>query len=285
MQLKIPAILILWILFNSCNSEIVSENDLKEMNLHGNVKSLKELSYTAIIEFGEIKKGVKGRENPWNKDGYIIFNNSGNKIIEYTYTAEDFPNTSRVFKYGVNGEITEMNWYAQDSILLNKWVYKYDNEGNMVEENSIQSGDSLSTKTTYKYNEKGYVVEENFYASDGSHGSKRTFRYNLKGNNVEEICYDKDGNFDEKFIYKYDRNGNKIKFSCYIVYETLNREATYKYDNKDNIAEWSYHESYDNYNKKHTYKYTFDKQNNWIVQVVYINEIPKFIIERKIEYY
>lgn len=65
----------------------------------------------------------------------------------------------------------------------------------------------------------------------------------------------------------------------------LNSNESYKYDDNGNIIESILEDVLIRSKLKTNYKYKLDENNNWIEQIVYKNEIPKIICERKFEYY
>lgn len=100
-------------------------------NLNGNVKSIREIKFTAIDKFGEISK----RDIEWDNNSYTLFNNNGNLI--------------------------ELSFYNSDGCLDSKVTYKYDDNGNKIEWNSYNSDGSLDEKYTAKYDDKG--IKSNFF--------------------------------------------------------------------------------------------------------------------------
>ena len=142
---------VLLILFG-CNHNNV-KNDLKEANLLGNVKSVRQTSFKALEKFGKLTKG--DRYGYGDGDGYVLYNDEGN--------------------------IIEQNEYNSDGSLSFKHTYTYDNKGNMIEQNRYNSDGSLSKKYTSTYDNKGNVIEENEYDSDGHLASRWTYIYDNKG--------------------------------------------------------------------------------------------------------
>jgi hypothetical protein len=103
------------------------------------------------------------------------------------------------------------------------------------------------------------MIEALFYSPDGEAGNKSTWKYDNRGNMIEALLYNSDGEAGKKMIFKYDDRCNIIE------------ETTYNSDGSIYEA-WNY-------------KYEFDKQGNWIKRIEYISIIPKYIVERGIEYY
>ena len=144
---------------------------------------------------------------------------------------------------------------------------------------------SFSKDKQNKYDEKGNEIESNGYNSDGSLDYKYTYKYDEKGNKIEWNSYKSDGSLNYKFTYKYDEKGNEIEWNSYNSDGSLDYKYTYKYDEKGNEIESNRYKSDGSLNYKFTYKYEFDKQDNWIKKIIFLNEIPKYILEREYEYY
>lgn len=150
----------------------------------------------------------------------------------------------------------------------------------------IEKGDvSYYAYAVTIYNEKGDRIEENHYNSDGSLDYKVTYKYDENGNKIEGNIYFSNGKLDKKVTYKYDEKGNIIELNGYNSDGSLLYKYTYKYDKKENIIEKNRYNSNGSLDEKYTYKYEYDKNNNWIQQVVYENNKPIGIKERIIEYY
>ena len=127
-------------------------------------------------------------------------------------------------------------------------------KNDLTEENLKGKVKSI-TENTYEAIEKFGQIEK----GDVSYYAYAVTIYNEKGDRIEENHYNSDGSL----LYKY----------------------TYKYDKKENIIEKNRYNSNGSLDEKYTYKYEYDKNNNWIQQVVYENNKPIGIKERIIEYY
>lgn len=161
----------------------------------------------------------------------------------------------------------------------------YNEKGNKIEGNIYFSDGRLHPKYTYKYDENRNKIEENYYNSNGRLYFKYTYKYDKKGNKIEGNIYFSNGKLDKKVTYKYDEKGNIIELNGYNSDGSLLYKYTYKYDKKENIIEKNRYNSNGSLDEKYTYKYEYDKNNNWIQQVVYENNKPIGIKERIIEYY
>jgi hypothetical protein len=260
MKLRLTIILSFILLFIRCSIVEQKKNDLMEWKLNGKVKSFRQISYRAIEKYGVISK----QEGP-SGGIYVLFNEEGNTI--------------------------EHNIYGLDGSLDWKYTYKYDDKGNKIEENRHYP-DGPGGKTTYKYDYKGNMIEENEYTASEKWWSKNTYKYDNEGNIIESGSYYKsDSILYQITIYQYDNEGNLIEENEYDstgTYVYPYRQKTYKYDDAGNVIEKRYY-GFDNNLQPDwivaKYAYEFDEKNNWIRKTEFVNEIPKYIIEREIEYY
>src|SRR5258705_1991052 len=141
MKATVVTFLCIMLLFNSCSSDVKVKtdkkikNDLKDDNLNGKVKLIKETAYDVVEKFGKIEKAEKSVS--FNS----LYDDKGNRI--------------------------ETNWYKPDGSLDEKTSYKQDEKGNLIEEICYKSDGSLKSKITPKYDEKGNLIERSEYKTDG----------------------------------------------------------------------------------------------------------------------
>lgn len=187
------------------------------------------------------------------------------------------------YKYDENGNITEVIQYScQDSLML-KTIYKYDGKSNMEELRNYNTNGNLSYMYKYKYNNDKQLTEEILIDANGKELSKTKYFYDKKGNNTELL--DSNDTQSQKLFFEYDANNNKTKE---ILINEKNEKIvryTYKYDNKGNMIELN--EYYSDGTKRFSliYENTYDKYGNWIKRIESENDIPKFLIERRILYF
>lgn len=293
------------------------------MNLKGNVESIREVSYTAVDNFGKIEKGMRAREiaklgYPEN-DKYIIFNKEGKKIEEIKY------------------RIPFLNFGSNSSYeLSSKTIFKYDLKGNIIEEIEYKSSGDVSRKTISSYNEDGDLIEELQFNADGSNDDRFTYKYEFINNCkiIERKAYDKNGNLIVKILFNYSENGKLLELIRYNSNGDLSGREIYKYNNIGKLAEENWISSggsiykifiykyddkgdlvetkeydgninhiegimkYENGNiiedsefvngnlrQRITYTYEFDKIGNWVKQTKFENTFPKYVIEREIKYF
>lgn len=270
----------------SCTSMNKSkENDIIELGLFGNVKSLKEYSYKAIVSFGQMEKGKRERESGL-KDKIIEFNRSGYIIEEYSYEPNDLLEKKIIFKYDGKHNKIEVNSYNFESKLIFKWIYEYNDKGFLTNRICFKPDGSQYWKQSFNYDAMGNLIEEIWYTPEGVQNWKLTYGYDNQGNKIEEINYDEKGSLYEKQTYSYDEKGNKIEANNYDSDLSLSWKQTFLYDDKRNIVEKNWYNFEGSvFNIKTTFEYEYDEKGNWIRRIDSFNGIPEYILEREFEYY
>lgn len=286
MKTKLVSIFIPLILLSGC-STVEKKNNLAEMNLKGKVQSKREISYEAIDKFGKITKG-KRLPTYELSDEYILFNEMGNKIRYSLYYTEGSLLYTETYNYDDNGNRIERN-FGVDEFRGGKWLYKYDSKGRRIEEIEYKPDGSINRKHFFKYGAAGNKIEKKEYKSDGSLENISSYKYDDKGNQIEENRFNSDGNLNVRETYQYDDEGNLIEDNVHYSDGTQATKTTYTYDNDKNIImviRFDLYQDIDgNQYEVTTYKYEYDSKNNWIKRTEFDNKIPKYIIEREIEYY
>ena len=111
------------------------------------------------------------------------------------------------------------------------------------------------------------------------------YKYDIKKNKIEEKNINEDGSYTLK-KYKYDTFLNIVEIKEEDSENVfLNHTQKFKYIN-NLLVEESMIDNIDNkvFSIK-KYLFVFDKNKNWIKKTIIVNDIPKEIIERVIEYY
>lgn len=312
MKIKFLALIFLPFILLSCDDN--SQNDLEKKNLIGNVKSVKEFSFLAIEKFGEISKGERGRENYWDKNTHISFNEGGDEIeiSEYFYDGTFFIITvfsyndkgnliekkshlkdkefhiEESYKYGIDGFLIQTNLYSNDGSQSGKLVYKNDKNGNVIEMNQLASDTSFSNlnlKFVYSYNKDGNKTEFKGYYADGREYINAAYVY-LNGRKTESIFY-RNESLESKTKLQYNKNQVLVKESInrYNTENIIVSNRTLIYDENENPLEIIDTKGDNQQPNIITYRYLFDEAGNWVERIEFQNNIPKYIIDRKIDYY
>lgn len=287
------------ILFASCSVE--QKNALKEMDLNGKVKSLKKITYNAVMKFGKIEK-----VNIQTQDQARLF------YSEFDFISYYNGDYYEIF-FNQNGNIVEKNFYNQDSSLITKMIYEYNDKGNLIRRNNYDSDGSLNKILICKNDNNGNIIEQSSFFPDSSGGVKKLFfKRDSKGNIIKKEKFDSNGNITEKYTFKYDSTGNIIAGEKYISEDSLKTKWQNQFDEKGNIVNWNWIEYKSDstvYNKitiKYKYnnksdiieeshnrlkngswifKYHYDKKRNWIKETTFLDDKVLTIRERQIEYY
>jgi hypothetical protein len=101
MKLKAITVISIGILIYGCSSEYQRQNHLNGMNLYGNVESIRDISFRAIDNNGEITKGKRESNIYGDMDQYILFNDKGNLLEEIRYNPEYGLNRKYTYKYDI----------------------------------------------------------------------------------------------------------------------------------------------------------------------------------------
>ncbi len=259
---------------------VYSQNDILEINLEGNIMSIKTITYEAKGKTQEIRKG----ERVGMYDRFCKYNVEGKPVYENQFNKFDSIKLELFYEYNKNGYRIEVKHLHIDESLNFKNKYCFDDKGKQIKGYFYKS-DSLITISTHLYNTKGERIKTIRYNAEGIQIGESISKYNSKSELIEHVSLDTDSNVLFQFFYEYDKNGNKTYYKENYVMFSLNAETFYKYSKKGNLIE---KEKY-NYKKliisKQSYSYKYDKHDNWIFKIVYENTIPISIFERKIEYY
>ncbi len=262
-------------------------NDLKEMNLKGRVKAIKQFAYRGDDVKGQIVKG--GRQ--CYREKIYLFNEAGQKIETYnfegTFGYDSCTISKEIYHYDKDGNRIQIEIFNSDGSIRKKWIYKYE-DGNNVETTAYHYKENRGVKWTSQYDSYGNEIEINCFYEDGTREkdynkfdskghlieseyyeqdtlwAKEIFKYDFKGNLIEEYRYNSNGELD--WMYKYDKNSNEIKVEDYYGDKKLH--------------------------KVFIYKYAFDEQGNWVNRIT-TESTPigsrssidlYYITEREIEY-
>lgn len=282
------------IILSSCSNDN-QKNDLSDLNLKANVKSVLEISYGAQDNFGKIEKGERNREK--GLDTYITFNSEGNFIEENDFkksesSAESYLGinyqqlvSKKINKYDENGNWTGAKQYDSKGSLYQSWVAKYDDKGNRKEISSYDSEGKKIYNKKEKYDSKRNEIELSVYDSNGDLEDKLKSKFNKSNKKIEERSFKKHEELENIFIFKYDSEGNRIEYKMLSNTRELNLRGTKAFDNNRSVIESKTYTSSNKLVEDFKYVYEYDKKSNWIKQVVYNFGIPKYLIERKIEYF
>lgn len=201
----------------------------------------------------------------------FYYNQLGNLVETNTLLLSD--STEHIISldtFNKKGKVIERVGMEEDGKMFGKELYEYDDDGNVLIYNGYDySNENLIVKKVYEYYDNGVRKEMKYfskemYKNDRYKSGKHFFlyrfeHYNPKGKRIESVGYDMDGNIEYKYKSDYDKFGNEIEKN--------------RIDNENEVY------------KTYYFKYDFDSESNWIEKITYWDKVPKFIVERKIEYY
>ena len=266
--------LILFILFYGCNNQILeNENDLTNLNLRGNVKSIIENKFAAVEKFGEIMRGKSIEDYEHKVNHQYIFNSFGNIMSE----KNGFLSRNVEKNYNVKNKLVSETIILENGEVHKKtYLYKVDD----TLEINIHNGEKLLSKTKFIYITKD-SIHKNEYNSNGDLEYKTISKYKNNRLQKQSFYY---GNTEFNSINSYDSYGNLVKIANYDSKKKLTNIVTMKYDENNMIVE-----NKNFYKGKFTvdlkYKYKLDDSKNWIQKVVIKDNKPFWLFERKIEYF
>ncbi|MPM44293.1 hypothetical protein SDC9_90971 [bioreactor metagenome] len=226
------------------------ENDLKSMELHGNVRKMTELT---------IVGKVIGRENQVGdtlyKDIYS-FNDSGYLLNRISFDANLKLNLYYIYEYDDNGFKTCVTNYKLDSTFHGKSLFVYHAADTSIEERS--------------YDEDRKYVCKNFVYYDSTGKIKKTM-FHLFGDSPANIYTysDSDRKVDIKNISTSHTNSVHY-IERYNVRGELVMEATI-INNK--------------LESRYSYKHIYDAEGNWIIRYQIQDSDTLFTQYRFIDYY
>jgi len=209
---------------------------LKDHNLKGKVKSIKELAYHA-------KKNGKPDGEPYMTSTYT-FNEKGLLVVRELKDNQG-NNSSKSYEYNENGQATFMSHDGYGPHVLR---YVYEQKGTTLWQNCYwQSGAAakkgdLQHKFMFTQDNSNRLIEyAKYYFTKTDFNFKEVYTYNTN-NQVEEMKnYGLAGKLGQRFTYSYDKNNNVVE------------EKEYSYHYKDNEL-----------NAATKLEYKYDNNNNWI---------------------
>ena len=254
---KILIILTISTLFISCSDSSTDVTIKPNINPYeGQIKKITLFQYGAEVDSGKVIK-----VNTGSYYGIVrvrLFDEAENEIENTSYNTAGIVKSKMITSYDTNGNRVESTYFDLDGNITSKLNFKHDEKGNEIEVNSYNLDGSINWKKVSKFDDKGNELENQSFKANGIPKFKRTFKYDPHGN-VTEINTYSGKSFLKGKINKYDDKGNAVKI------QFLDSDGKIK-------SIWEN-------------KYDFDAKGNWTRKVTYIDGIPEYIFEQKLEYY
>jgi hypothetical protein len=232
--------------------------------INGKAKMMKITNYLAIEENGKFVKG-----NEFTAENRKTFNNMEPTLMEEYNPAGTILKTvsydekGKVTSYcaveGTGTKIDKMVYYSADTAMANgKTLYN----NNLLEEVKYYhpKNDTLYMSIRYEYDPNGNRTKLQTYDYKGQPGAYSLYKYNEKGFLVQVQQYNKSGKLTGQTDITRGDKGERLTTRGE-VFGTNSRVVNYTFENE------------------------FDKMNNWIKLLIYVDGKPLIIRERKIEYY
>lgn len=225
------------------------------------------------------------KRNPDNSQlNRVEMTYKNDKMIEkVTYGTQEHPTDRITYVYDAKGNLTEENLFMKSEVVQYKKLYAYDRDNRKVSESTYDKDGKLMYKTLYGYDGDNLVSVETIN-ENGEPGDVEKYSYDDKGNLTMEYEFSSFNNSESTEEIIYDDKGNKIK-------RIITRDkkpvavVSYAYDEHDNLIKTEVQDNQNNFTESRSYRYEYDKKGNWIKRLSFINDEPKYVIERQIKYF
>ena len=191
--------------------------------------------------------------------------------------------TTRKFKYDVNNHLIERTFYDSLSEMTILDSIKCNEEGKEIECKRYLKKD-LFKKVFYSYDKNGNRIITKEFDKNGKSLRHDVLLYNDHADLIESIEYYPNGSILRKYIYKYNKEGY---LTDWIWTDSSGKEVlSYKYtlDAFGNRAGWIIIKEGKYKDREDNYTYEYDKNGNWIKQIVYKDKKPSKVNLRQITY-
>lgn len=291
-------------ILNASPEHHLKSTSLVDYKLTGKVKAVKNLVYEPIEKFGEISKGkIVTPLFGANEDNFKIEFNESGLLTQYVRFDENGARSYFTeFVYDSKNNQREVKRTNSNDVITLLQKFEYNNSNQLIREYN-QYWEKDESTINYEYNVNSQLIHK--IIDNDLNKTDYKFIYYYKNNKLSEILMES-GNGEFKSRKKISFLGKKIsEIQEFNQNGELLKTIKFKYDNKDNLiyktviekSEKEPSESFfkfNNYNQlierkwenfktKFTYKY--DENFNWVSKIKYVNGIPKYVINREIEYY
>lgn len=271
MSLNIKSLLVAVLTLSLFHSSFAQkqQNDLKEMDLSGNIQAISYVEYSVDDDTQFVREAAF--DIGFNVKGYII--------QQKHYNRNSRLDSKTFFEYDENGRYISSKKYlihkSLDSSLTSEDVLTYSIEDKKrtldhYTSRGDRKGTTIWVEDTIKIigydpdgtvmvtrvqtlNEEGKIISEDNYIINNTFMGRMTWKYTKK--KIITKRYDKKGKLKSKYVQTLDLNGNTIS--------------------------WKFSSS--KKQKKYTYKY--DQEKNWVQKITYREGKVTAKVERDITYY
>ena len=254
---------------------LAAQSDLCKMNIKGNVKLYKEVSYTDSCR---LKEDIC--------DLYIAFDENGNRIVEADYENGHVKGSS-AFVYDTNGRVIAANEFHDDGTLYAISTFKYGNTGLLMEKKAEYLGETHYLRHTYSYDKNDLLKEIVDFDENNNLFKAITFSYDNRGKITEERFYLPFGRLYSWKIFIYNNQGQLIEEQHYDARGFLYHSDLFFYDAHGNVKELQMRQFNAGLSDRNTYhyEYEYDQLGNWLCKKIYYNNKPLSVVERELEFF
>lgn len=231
--------------------------------LNGQIKSVKEVTYSVVDNNGVIEKGElftkEDREEiPWSLDFICYFNEDGllTKSVRYNGTEEEYKNK---LKYTNN--LLSDAYYIYNDTVERSFKLKSDENGHLASVKGFDAiKDSLTWIGKFECNTDGFIIKQTNYNANKELQNVFILKRNEKNLTTEIERFNDSDSLTLKFVRAYNEKG------FYILSE--------KFDGNNKLE----------YTLKMEYT-AYDEMGNWTSKTAFENDTAITICERIYEYY
>lgn len=245
----------------SCTSSIPEIKSLDKIDFNGHVKTIIEKSY--LISFDSHTENIKvirrARKINDDDDFVILFDQLGN-IINWIYMNNQDDTTKRI-------------------------IFEYNKENILHFKYEMNSNGDLTKVSEFQFDKKTKIFHETETDGNGTILNRRQYIYNKYNRIKRELCSFAIGDLSHSIDYRYDQKIRLIAIDYFLPDKLPLKKIRYNLDSQNNIME-EITISGDNFDSiRWKYEYEYDNQKNWIKRLDYYEGNPRYLIERKIEYF
>lgn len=240
-------------LFVACTAQQEMQNDLKDLDLRGDVKFINIEQYEGKSAFGKVVETnlVSHVAASFDENGYLIEMLTQDKgeiatRMQYQRDSDNKKVTCSVFTDSLIGKMLvryndyyqpiDESYYDADGKQKGREVYTYTNEGQLTEYFKYgTSGDVRTHYANYVY-EKGLLMRYNRVSESGKCVSSYSYRYDDRNQKIREVVEDGDGSLDEVTFWEYNDKGDCTKITVDRTYSKQEIEYRYEYDSRGNYT-------------------------------------------------
>lgn len=268
----------------ACGKETREGTDLYTNGLRGNVKSVSEKKYHAVMdENQEIVRGPFFRNNgEW--DCVAHFNKDGN-YEEVVYLDRDGDIVERnVYEYGENRKVSTLQIFEDSSTLKKKCLYQYDIKDRVSVIQELDEDGDFRLGTSIVYNDENLIETATTVNRLGTVLCRTITEKNRKGQVSDFKYYNEERKLTNWRKETHDDEGRLSEMVVLHADESLAFKVVNSYNLQgDLVKSEPFSEEEEFLNQRYTYVY--DKKSNWISKIQFFGDSAVSVTEREIEYY